>query len=265
MLITCPLCLASGHTEGVHGADDRRYHLCHNCALIFVDARHHVSLEKEKARYATHQNSVDNEGYVRFLNRVLHPMLPYLDSTMRGLDYGCGPGPTLSQLVKQQGIACEDYDPFFADSPPKPPYDFIFSTECFEHFHRPSEDIQRLCSLLKPGGLLAIMTERWATLEQFATWHYTNDETHTSFYHQKTFMFLCSRFGLDLLWQDEKSVVILRRSQPRRNGLGSPGEANAEQGVAPDGDSAARRVPAAEVVGVPRVMKQEKTQMGGRA
>lgn len=180
-----------------------------------------MSPEEEKARYATHENSIENDGYVRFLNRVLHPMLPFLDKTMRGLDYGCGPGPTLSQLVRQHGIACEDYDPLFANGDLRPPYDFILSTECFEHFHNPSQDIHRLCSLLKPGGLLGIMTERWATLEQFAMWNYTTDPTHTSFYHDDTFTFLCNRFALELLWHDENRVMILRRKHDLRDRSGS--------------------------------------------
>ena len=43
-----------------------------------------MSPEEEKARYLMHQNSIEDDDYVRFLNRVLHPMLPYLDKTMRG-------------------------------------------------------------------------------------------------------------------------------------------------------------------------------------
>jgi hypothetical protein len=211
--MTCPLCLVSDQITDVSGADGRRYYLCHSCSLIFVDPCHHLSPEDEKARYVLHENSIEDAGYVRFLNQVLHPMLPYLDRTMRGLDYGSGPGPTLSQLVRLEGIACEDYDPLFADRPLQPPYDFIFATECFEHFYSPNRDIRRLCTLLRPGGLLGVMTERWATLEQFATWRYTRDATHTSFYHENTFRFLCDRFCLDLLWQDESRVVILRRQQ----------------------------------------------------
>ncbi len=212
MPLTCPLCSASGATSEVTGADDRRYHLCGRCWLIFVDPCHHMTPEGERTRYAMHKNSIEDEGYVCFLNRVLHPMLPLLDKTMRGLDFGCGPGPTLSQLVRQHGIACDDYDPFFTTRPLRPPYDFIFSTECFEHFRNPNQDIRGLCDLLKPGGLLGIMTERWATLEQFASWNYTTDSTHTSFYHENTFAFLCNRFGLELLWQDECRVVIFRRT-----------------------------------------------------
>jgi SAM-dependent methyltransferase len=208
----CPLCQAAGHLTTVRGDDDRRYHRCDSCSLIFVDPAHHLSPAAEKAFYRTHENSIDNAGYVRFLNRIVDPMLAHLAPGMRGLDYGSGPGPTLSRLLRRQGIACDDYDPFFADHPPRPPYDFIFSTECFEHFHHPAKEIERIHALLKPGAPLAIMTERWTSLEAFARWHYTRDPTHVCFFHAGTIDFICRRFDFSLLWKDERRVAILRRN-----------------------------------------------------
>ena len=230
----CPLCLVSGQTTDVRGADDRRYYLCGNCSLIFADPAHYLSPAEEKARYETHENSIKNPGYVRFLKRVVEPILPYLDRGMRGLDYGCGPGPTLSLLVRQQGIGCEDYDPLFADRPLQPPYDFVFSTECFEHFYRPAMDIERIHALLKPGGLLGIMTERWTTLEAFADWYYTRDPTHVSFYHANSLDFLCIRFGFTPMWMDEKRVAIFRRN-PSHSFRDPAKTSHAEPGAAADG------------------------------
>jgi SAM-dependent methyltransferase len=208
----CPLCSVVGQTTDVRGADRRRFYLCSNCSLIFADPEHRLSPAEEKAFYLTHENSIENPGYVEFLNRVVQPMLLHLDSGMRGLDYGCGPGPTLSLLLQRRGIACDDYDPLFADRPLQPPYDFAFSTECFEHFHKPEIEIRRISSLLKPGGLLGIMTERWTTLEVFASWYYTRDPTHVCFYHERTLDFLCRRFGFTPVWMDGSRVAILRRN-----------------------------------------------------
>lgn len=136
-------------------------------------------------------------------------MLPYLNVTMRGLDYGCGPGPVLSQLVRKHGMVCEDYDPLFADRSLQPPYDFIFATECFEHFLNPDREIQRLRNLLRSGGLLGIMTECWTDVEQFGRWYYTKDPTHISFYHADTLDYICNQYGFALLWQKENRVFIL--------------------------------------------------------
>lgn len=209
----CPLCLVAGETTDVRGADQRRYYLCHICSLIFTDARHHLSAAKAKALYSNHRNSIANAGYVAFLNRVVEPMRVHLNREMKGLDYGCGPGPTLSLLLKQQGIACENYDPLFENKTPQPPYDFVFSTECFEHFDQPDLEIRKIVALLKPGGLLAIMTERWTTLPRFASWYYTRDPTHICFYRTLTFDFICNRFGFTPVWMGESRVAILRRAQ----------------------------------------------------
>ena len=200
----------------MRGADDRWYRRCPCCWLIFVDPAHFLSLEEEKGRYETHENSIENAGYVRFLKRLVDPMLPYLETGMRGLDYGCGPGPTLSQVLRRQGMGCEDYDPFFAKRLLHPPYDFVLSTECFEHFHRPAEEVERIRSLLKPGGLLGIMTERWETLDGFARWYYTRDPTHVSFYHLESLHFICRRFGFKALWMDDSRVAILRKNESSR-------------------------------------------------
>ncbi|MBN1424958.1 class I SAM-dependent methyltransferase [Candidatus Fermentibacteria bacterium] len=211
---SCPLCRISGQTTPVRGPDDRRYHLCGNCSVIFVEPPHHLPQAEERARYETHKNSIEDPGYVRHLNRLLHPMLPHLDRTMRGLDYGSGPVPVLSLLVRQQGIVCDDYDPFFADSPPRPPYDFVISSECFEHFCDPAGEIGRIRPLLKPGGLLGIMTERWVSVDRFGSWHYPRDPTHVVFYHADSFAFMCTRFGFATVWRDEIRVTILRRNEP---------------------------------------------------
>jgi SAM-dependent methyltransferase len=195
----------------MRGADQRRYYHCGRCSLIFADPDHRLPAVPAKAFYLTHENSVDNGGYVNFLNRVVQPMLPHLDRSMRGLDYGCGPGPTLSVLVQRRGIACDDYDPLFADHALQPPYDFMFSTECFEHFHHPEVEIRRIRSLLKPGGLLGIMTERWTTSDEFAGWYYTRDPTHVCFYHERTLEVICRTFGFSLMWMDTDRVAILQR------------------------------------------------------
>lgn len=211
MSISCPLCMASHENRIISGADHRTYYLCAQCSLIFVDPCHLLPPDEEKRHYATHENHLQNEGYIHFLNQILEPMLPYMDSTMCGLDYGCGPGPTLSQLVKQQGMACDDYDPFFTHASLNPPYDFIFATECFEHFYRPADEMKHLSTWLKPDGLLGVMTERWTTIEQFKTWYYTKDPTHVCFYHANTFDYLCRQYGFLLMWQDTKRAAIFRR------------------------------------------------------
>lgn len=208
----CPLCLRSTASQAVPGADDREYSLCGECGLIAVDPRDLPTRAAEEAHYRTHENSIHNAGYVKFLDRVVEPLLPHLKPGMRCLDFGCGPGPTLSELVRRRGFDCDDYDPIFRDVPISPPYDAVFATECLEHFHSPARDIRRIIELLRPGGCLGIMTELWTDLDAFATWYYTRDPTHVSFYHARSLEFIRREYGLSGVFSDGRRVHVLRRT-----------------------------------------------------
>lgn len=209
----CPLCLNKSDHRTLKGADKRKYHLCDNCKLIFADKTHYISTEDEKKYYSTHENSIGNEGYVKFLNRIVEPVSTYLNESMHGLDYGCGPGPVVSKLLAIKGIECDDHDPFFCDTEPKDIYDFIISTETFEHFHDPRKELEKISSLLNEGGILGIMTELWKTETDFEKWYYTKDPTHVCFYHSETFDYICSEFGFEILETDSARVLILRKGK----------------------------------------------------
>ena len=53
--------------------------------------------------------------YREFLSRLEHPPnVPKLPAAAEGLDFGSGPGPTLSVMLEEQGYRMSLYDPFFA-------------------------------------------------------------------------------------------------------------------------------------------------------
>ncbi len=208
----CPLCHHPEDLKRMDGPLDRLYRLCGRCRLISVDPTNFPSREEEIARYVTHKNGIQYPGYVKFLVRALKPSLPYLSGgASEGLDYGCGPVPTMSILAKKNGINCWDYDPIFFPERPKGPFDIIFATECIEHFFRPADEFNNLSVLLKRGGLLTIMTETWTDLDRFATWYYSNDLTHVCFYHEDTIRYLADAHGFTLLESDRRRVFILRK------------------------------------------------------
>ncbi len=207
----CRLCGESKRISSVPCADPRGYFLCDNCSLISVERRFLPSPEAARARYEQHNNTPENEGYVAFLGQAVKPMLDFIRPGMRGLDYGCGPGPALSGLVHKAGIQCDDFDPLFFPLKLSPPYDFIFCTETFEHFFEPRREIEQLAGMLSPGGYLGIMTGLWDSLERFRTWYYTRDLTHVSFYHVRTFEYICGEFGFEQALDDGRRVFVLRR------------------------------------------------------
>ncbi len=113
-MLTCPLCNNKGTFKAVGDPDERAYRECGKCRLIFTETRFLPSKENEKERYLTHNNGIQHEGYVNFLNHAIEPALPLLKKDMHGLDFGCGPAPTLSLLIEQKGFTCDNYDPFFS-------------------------------------------------------------------------------------------------------------------------------------------------------
>ena len=182
----CPLCHHSELELWQPKQDRRDYWFCSQCFLIHARPRYLLDKSEEKQRYDQHENSLEDQGYVRFLNQIIEPALRYLQPGMKGLDYGSGPGPIIAPLLARHKIDCQNYDPIYQKELPQGPFDFVFSTETFEHFHHPARELQHLKSISKPGAFLFIMTELWKDKAQFWDWYYKTDDTHVSFYHWKT-------------------------------------------------------------------------------
>ena len=71
----CPLCLTDTPAEHYHQDRKREYLQCPRCHLVYVHPSNLPSKDVEKLEYSLHENSADDEGYVRFLSRLLHPLL----------------------------------------------------------------------------------------------------------------------------------------------------------------------------------------------
>jgi len=209
--LICPLC-EEGAATAFHQDKHRDYYLCSNCRLVFVPPGQWLTAVAEKAEYDLHENSPHDAGYRRFLGRLFNPLVDYLEAGSAGLDFGCGPGPTLSLMFKEAGFPMEIYDPFYADQPHllEQQYDFITATEVVEHLHDPKRELERLWCCLKPKGKLGIMTKLVIDREAFAHWHYKNDLTHVCFFSLSTFEWLAAQWQAELTFFD-KDVVLLSR------------------------------------------------------
>ncbi len=187
----CPLC--GGKNIGAYAEDRfREYLICRTCALVFVPEQYRVSDEREKARYDLHNNYPDDPGYRKFLSRLFEPVCARIPEGAAGLDFGCGPGPALAAMFREAGYFIDVYDKFYAPDSKvfEKTYDFIAAAEVVEHLHYPGYELARLKKLLKPGGILGIMTKLVKSREAFDKWHYKNDNTHVCFFSQETFKWL---------------------------------------------------------------------------
>lgn len=188
------------------------YYRCKACAFIYEDPKYHHSLKDEHEEYLRHNNSIEDEGYVNMFLKFMNAFEPYLIGK-ETLEYGSGPEPVFSQVLRQQGYHVTSYDPFFLpdESYLDRSYDLITSTEVFEHFIEPLEEIEKLLALLKPGGILAIMTQFPKDDDHFLTWWYRRDPTHISFYTIDTFKYICKCYSLEMLYNNNKDYMILKK------------------------------------------------------
>ncbi|MFQ5486930.1 MAG: class I SAM-dependent methyltransferase [Gammaproteobacteria bacterium] len=206
----CPLCLG-GDTRHYH-RDRRSYRQCRRCDLVYVPAAFHLDAVAEKRRYDQHRNNPQDPAYRAFLSRLMIPLLERLPPGAQGLDYGSGPGPTLSLMLAERGHAMNIYDAFYAphEAALARRYDFLTCSETMEHFAAPGREWRRFLSLVRAGGWIGIMTQLREAKQDFAAWYYKNDDTHVCFYSRATFEFLARRHDLKLYFE-EASVILLRR------------------------------------------------------
>jgi SAM-dependent methyltransferase len=196
----CTLCRAPA-VSGFAAVHGRRYGTCAGCGLIQLTLEDHLTPAAERAHYGTHRNDPADPGYRTFLDRLCAPLVQRLPPGAEGLDYGSGPGPTLSVMLEEQGFPMRIYDPHFADDADAlaQTYDFITCTETAEHFADPAGEFERLDRMLKPGGWLAIMTEVYREGRPFGEWRYPRDPTHTCFYRPETLTWIAARFGFRMM------------------------------------------------------------------
>lgn len=208
--MNCPLCQSDSHLHAP------LVYECLNCSLIFKDRTIHLSEREDHERYAHHLNNIADQGYVGFLNRLLVPLKNFLPKSFVGLDFGCGPGPTLEFLLEECGGSMKGYDPFFfpeAHFLIPSFYDVVTCTEVVEHFKSPFENWRQLTDLLNDNGVLGVMTQFYSDKLIYKDWWYKNDPTHVCFYSLKTFEYIAKKFELKILYNDNKSVIIFKKQE----------------------------------------------------
>ncbi len=191
----------------------KTFFYCSNCELIFLNKKFYVSKENEKNQYDHHNNSLENEGYVKMFNNFLDYTLKDLN-VKSALDFGSGPTPVLAELLKRKGLHVDYFDKFY--QPKKiyvaKKYDLITSTEVFEHLENPKEILNLLSSHLNPNGIISIMTLFHTNSKtDFLKWWYRRDPTHITFFTPKTIKVMAKECGLKLLKHDSKRVIVLKK------------------------------------------------------
>lgn len=209
--LSCPLCSACGPVH-YHRDMQRDYWQCDTCALVFVSPDQRLGSEDERAVYDLHENSPGDLGYRCFLGRLFEPLCERLAPGAHGLDFGAGPGPTLSLMFEEAGYSMTIYDPFYAPDASvfEHKYDFITATEVVEHLFAPGHEFKRLASLLRPGGWLGLMTQRVISPQAFANWRYIHDPTHVCFFSEATFLWLGEHLDMSVEFPANDVVLLYK-------------------------------------------------------
>ncbi len=197
--LRCPLC-AGSVIEHLADVRQRRYVECRDCLLAFMTPEYRPTVQAEAEIYGLHENCPDDPHYRAFLDRLAQPLQDKLKPGARGLDFGCGPGPTLSVMLRERGYSMRDYDPIFANHPSllEQHYDFICCTEVAEHFFAPAREFALLDRMLEPGAWLGVMTQWRLPDANFASWQYHRDPTHVCFYQRDTLQWIADRWQWQL-------------------------------------------------------------------
>ncbi len=211
----CKIC----HTKTRAIIDDKKeltYYRCLSCGFIYLDDKYMVDSQREKAQYENHQNSFDSLGYVKMFEDFIDKAItPYEESIESALEFGCGTGPVLAELLSRRGMSVDKYDIYFY--PQKvyegKCYDLITSTEVFEHLQNPMEILELLTNHTNEGGYIILMTKFPPNDDrEFVNWWYRRDVTHISFFTPKSFEVMAKKVGLEVIGTIDENIVVFRRS-----------------------------------------------------
>ncbi|MGE4347903.1 MAG: class I SAM-dependent methyltransferase [Flavobacteriaceae bacterium] len=189
---------------------DEYYFICKTCGAYVKDKKFYVSQSEEKEIYRLHNNDVNDVRYQKFTSPITSVIFENHPKEHLGLDYGCGTGPVISKQLTEKGYQIKLFDPYFYPDQDysNHRYDFIFSCEVFEHFYQPKQEIEKLIQLLKPNGMLYIMTLLYDSKTDFTDWYYRKDPTHVFIYTQKTFEYISNIHNLKLQKVTDRLIAL---------------------------------------------------------
>ena len=107
------------------------------------------------------------------------------------------------------------YDSFFVpdQGPLDADYDFICATEVVEHLHRPAQELERLWSLLRPGGWMGVMTKLVLDRTAFAAGTIKMIRRMCAFFSVDAWRWWAQNHGasLEIIGAD---VILLQQTRP---------------------------------------------------
>lgn len=193
----CKLC-HSDKVESFYKDKNREYLLCPECELIAVPEKYYLDMHSERKRYELHDNTIDNTGYVAYLEAVVSVIRQNKNKDISIIDFGSGKNRVLESLLKREGYTnCRSYDPLYGYMVDfeKTTFDIVVLCEVIEHLQDLSSELSHIKKTLRDNSRLIIRTQVYLEKEQFPKWWYKEDLTHINFFSERTIEFVAGVIG----------------------------------------------------------------------
>jgi len=139
-------------------------------------------------------------------------VLPYRKNIKNALDFGCGPEPVLANLLSKKGIPTKVYDKCFYPKDTLETYSLVTAVEVIEHLACPLSAFKKISGKIRKNGYLALSTLFHPDcLSEFDNWWYRRDSTHISFYSPVTLSVLAKKFGLKIIYNNNKNRCVMQK------------------------------------------------------
>jgi len=214
---SCPLCR---FPETVHYGQGggRLFVCCCRCKLVFAPPHFHPTPAVERERYALHDNTAQNKGYVRYLQGVARVVERTLPPPAHVLDCGCGEHRVLETILAKRGFIVDGYDPLYGYTPANPAkFNGVVLCEVVEHFRAVWQEFTRVDQWCAPGAMIYIKTQPVVDPEMFSRWWYVADPTHLSLYAPETLAWIAEHYGWRPVERVDRDFFIFRKSGAKRD------------------------------------------------
>ena len=209
--MNCRLCRSSD-CRLFHDDGRRTFFHCSGCGLAFVPPDNFISLDEERRRYDLHDNSEDQEGYVRFLRETITAVEKCCRRSGKILDYGSGKNAVLTGLLNDIGYDCTAFDPLYeigAKALVKQ-FDAVILCEVVEHLRDLRREIRTLKSVITQKGKLVVRTKLRPSLKKFPAWWYKNDLTHINFFNDRSIRLFGALLGKPAEIKADKDIFVMQ-------------------------------------------------------
>jgi hypothetical protein len=209
--MNCVLC-GTGKAISTFTVKGRHFYRCTDCELLFVPSEYHLAVAEERSRYELHDNTLENDGYVRFLSQVADIAERVMRTEGLLLDFGCGKNAVLATILHSRGVQCDVYDPLY-DFPPleeKRTYEGIILCEVIEHCRDLPETIGLIDRLIADQGLTIIRTQCYQQNVDLQRWWYAQDPTHINLFSRSALEVVASQLRRSLEVTNVPDIFLIR-------------------------------------------------------